>query len=73
MNRNGVVCDGWRSWADLQCQYSRGLETYTFLEILGNFADKALEGQLANEQVRALLVPNNSTESLLAEERKKRD
>ena len=31
------------------------------LEILGNFTDKALERQLADEQLRRLLVPSDFT------------
>ena len=38
----------------LECQYSRGLELE--LEVLGNFTNKALEGELADEELGTLLV-----------------
>jgi hypothetical protein len=34
-----------------------------YLEVLGNFTDETLEGQLADEQLRRLLVATNLTES----------
>ncbi len=36
--------------------------TAPHLEILGDFTDETLEGQLANKQLRRLLVPPNFTE-----------
>ena len=42
---------------------SRGLETEVSLEILGNFSDKTLEGQLADEKFSGLLVATDLTES----------
>ena len=33
------------------------------LEVLRNFADETLEGELADEELRRLLVPTNLTES----------
>ena len=35
----------------------------THLEVLGNLTDKPLEGQLADEQLRRLLVPTDLTKS----------
>ena len=40
----------------LQRQDGAALEAQVRLEVLGNLADQALEGQLADEQLRALLV-----------------
>jgi len=40
----------------LQRQDSGALETEVALEVLGNLANKALEGRLADQQVRRLLV-----------------
>jgi histone H3 len=40
-----------------------GLETEVSLEVLGDFTDKTLEGQLADEELSALLVPPDFTES----------
>eukprot|EP00955_Chlamydomonas_euryale_P103871 365530-Chlamydomonas_euryale.AAC.8 len=40
----------------LQGQHGGGLEAQVGLETLCNFTDQALEGQLANKQLRALLV-----------------
>ena len=34
-----------------------------YLEVLGDFSDKTLEGELANEQLSRLLVATNFTES----------
>ena len=42
---------------------SRGLEAEVSLEVLGNFTDKALEGQLADEKLGGLLVTTDLTES----------
>ena len=42
---------------------SGGLETEVSLEVLGNFSDKALEGQLADEKLGGLLVTPDLTES----------
>jgi len=41
----------------------RRLEAEVRLEVLGNLANQALEGQLADEELRALLVTTNLTES----------
>ena len=41
----------------------RGLEAEISLEVLGNFSDKALEGQLADEKLSGLLVTTDLTES----------
>ena len=41
----------------------RGLETEVSLEVLGNLTDKALEGQLADEELSGLLVAPDLTES----------
>ncbi len=40
----------------LQRQHGAGLEAQVGLEVLGNLTDQALEGQLADEQLRGLLV-----------------
>ena len=40
----------------------RGLETEVSLEVLGDFTDKTLERQLADEELSALLVPPDFTE-----------
>jgi hypothetical protein len=42
---------------------SRRLEAEVSLEVLGNFTDKALEGQLADEKLSGLLVTTDLTES----------
>jgi hypothetical protein len=39
-----------------------GLEAEVRLEVLGNLTDKALEGQLADEELSRLLVPTDLTE-----------
>jgi hypothetical protein len=41
----------------------RSLESEIGLEVLGDLTDKALEGQLADEKVRRLLVTTDLTES----------
>lgn len=41
----------------------RGLESEIGLEVLGNFTDKTLERQLANQELSGLLVATNLTES----------
>ena len=40
----------------------RGLEAQVGLEVLGDLPDKALEGQLADEELSGLLVPPDLTE-----------
>jgi len=40
----------------LQRQHGAGLEAQVSLEVLGNLTDQALKGQLADEQLRGLLV-----------------
>ena len=47
----------------LQSHHGRGLETEVSLEILSNFTDKALERQLPDEELSALLVSPDLTES----------
>ena len=47
----------------LKCHDGRALETKIGLEILGDFTDKALEWQLADEELGALLVTTDLTES----------
>ena len=42
---------------------SRGLEPEVSLEVLGDFTDQALEGELADEKLCALLVTADLTES----------
>ena len=42
---------------------SRGLEAEVSLEVLSDFSDKALEGQLADEKLSGLLVTTDLTES----------
>jgi len=39
------------------------LETEIGLEVLGDFTDETLEGELADKQLRRLLIPSNFTES----------
>ena len=39
------------------------MSSWTHLEVLRNFADETLEGELADEELRRLLVPTNLTES----------
>ena len=41
----------------LQGHDGRGLESKVSLEVLGDFSDKTLEGQLADEQLSGFLVP----------------
>jgi hypothetical protein len=41
----------------------RGLEAEIRLEVLGDFTDEALEGELANKEIRTLLVLADFTES----------
>jgi hypothetical protein len=45
----------------LKGQDGRSLESKITLEVLGNLTDKTLEGQLADEKVRRLLVSTNLT------------
>ena len=47
----------------LQGHDSGGLEAEISLEVLGDLTDQALEGQLADQQLGALLVPTDLTES----------
>ena len=42
---------------------SRALETEISFEVLGDFTDQALEGKLADEELSALLVTTDLTES----------
>ena len=42
---------------------SRALEAQVGLEVLGNFPDQTLEGQFADQELGALLVPTDLTES----------
>ena len=41
----------------LQCHDSRALKPQVGLEVLSDLANQALEGELANEQLRRFLVP----------------
>ena len=47
----------------LKGSHSRALEPQVSLEVLGNLTDKALEGQLADEELSGLLVATDLTES----------
>ena len=47
----------------LEGQHCRGLEAQVGLEVLGNLAHQALEGQLADEQLGGLLVLADLTQS----------
>jgi hypothetical protein len=47
----------------LKGHHGRALETQVRLEVLRNLADETLEGQLADEQLGALLVATNLAES----------
>ena len=47
----------------LQGHDGRALEAQICLEVLGNFSHQALEGQLADEKLGALLVTTDLTES----------
>lgn len=46
----------------LQSQHSRALEPQVCLEVLGNFANKPLKGQLPDQQFGGLLVFSNLSE-----------
>ena len=43
----------------LQGHHGGALETQVRLEVLGNLPDQALEGQLADQQLSRLLVPES--------------
>jgi hypothetical protein len=47
----------------LKGQHGRSLETQIGFEILSNLTNQTLEGQLANQKIRRLLVPTNLTKS----------
>lgn len=47
----------------LECSNSSTLESQVSLEVLGNFSDQTLEGQLADEQLRGLLVATDLPQS----------
>ena len=47
----------------LKCKNGRSLETKIALEILGDLPDQTLEGKLADQEIRRLLVPTNLTKS----------
>jgi hypothetical protein len=47
----------------LKGKHGRGLEAEIRLEVLGDFTDEALEGELANKEIRTLLVLADFTES----------
>ena len=47
----------------LKCEDSRALEAEIRLEVLGNLSHKALERQLADEQLSGLLVASDLTQS----------
>ena len=55
--RDEVGLDGLLEGAD-----GRALEAQVRLEVLGDFADQALEGQLADQELRGLLVATDLTE-----------
>ena len=44
----------------LESHHSRALEPQVSLEVLSNLTDKTLEGQLADEQLSGLLVPESN-------------
>jgi len=56
--RDEVSLDGLLERTD-----GRALEAEIRLEVLSNFTDKTLEGQLADEQLSGLLVATDFTES----------
>ena len=43
----------------LQCHDGRALKPQVGLEVLSDLADQTLEGELANEQLCGLLIPEN--------------
>ena len=43
----------------LRVRIWRGLPTRTYLEVLSDFTDQTLEGELADEQLRRLLITSN--------------
>ena len=45
----------------LKCHDSRALEPQVGLEVLSDLADQTLEGELANEQLCGLLIPEDLT------------
>ena len=45
----------------LKCHDSRALEPQVSLEVLSDLADQTLEGELANEQLCGLLIPEDLT------------
>ena len=47
----------------LQSHDSAGLESQVSLEVLGNFSDQTLEGQLADQKLGGFLVTSDLTES----------
>ncbi len=47
----------------LEGQHSRGLEAQVGLEVLGNLTNQALERELADEQLGALLILANLAQS----------
>ncbi len=47
----------------LESHDGRALETQVRLEVLGNLTDETLEGELADQQLRALLVATDFTQS----------
>jgi len=47
----------------LESQNGGGLEAEIRLEVLGDFTDEALEGQLADQELSRLLVPPDFTQS----------
>ena len=46
----------------LKSSDGRGLETQVSLVVLGNLSDQTLEGELADQELSALLVPPDLTE-----------
>ena len=57
LEKTNEVCLG----SLLKCQYGRSLETKITLEILGDFANKSLEGKLADENFSRFLVTMDLT------------
>lgn len=47
----------------LESTDGRGLEAEVGLEVLSNFTDQTLEGQLADQELSGLLVATNFTQS----------
>lgn len=46
----------------LQCTDGSALETQVSFEVLGDFSNQTLEGQLADQQLSGLLIPTDLTQ-----------